>query len=280
MVAVKRILTIAGILLSSLLPAASAAATTQTARAGGVVATFSFTGTFPSFGHQQLVIDRNGKVAYENPVSSPSCGTLCEPASTSPRAPSVQVLDIEDNGLEDVLLNLYSGGAHCCFITQIFSLDQTTMTYVKTERNFGDPGDTIRDLGHNGHDEFLTANDAFAYAFTDYAASGLPIEILSFSDRRFRNVTRSYPALIRKDAELWLGSYKDTAADHWQDSIGLIAAWAADEDMLGHSATVSSYLSQQASAGHLNSPLAPGGERFVAALQRFLRQQGYLSGPQ
>lgn len=39
---------------------------------------------------------------------------------------------------------------------------------------------------------------------------------------------------------------------HYRDSVGVIAAWAADEDMLGHSRLVSRYLAQQQRAGHLN----------------------------
>jgi hypothetical protein len=55
-----------------------------------------------------------------------------------------------------------------------------------------------------------------------------------------------------------------------------MAAWAADEDLLGHVKLVNRYLAQQAKAGHLNSPLYPGGKRFVTKLQKFLRRHGYL----
>jgi len=68
-------------------------------------------------------------------------------------------------------------------------------------------------------------------------------------------------------------------AQHYRDSVGVIAAWAADEDGLGHEKLVSSYLSQQAAAGHLNSALSPqepGGQKFIGKLQRFLRTHGYL----
>src|ERR1700735_4360138 len=98
------------------------------------------------------------------------------------------------------------------------------MTYAPTERDFGDPGDEIVDLDHNGHYEFLTADDWFAYEFTDFAASGLPIEILTFSGGRFHNVTRSYPKLIAKDAASYLKAFKGMAKQHYSDSVGVIAA--------------------------------------------------------
>jgi hypothetical protein len=63
---------------------------------------------------------------------------------------------------------------------------------------------------------------------------------------------------------------------HYQDSVGVIAAWAADEDLLGHVKLVRRYLAQQAAAGHLNAPFDAGGKKFVAKLQRFLRAHGYV----
>ena len=146
----------------------------------------------------------------------------------------MQVLDLEDNGQPDVVLDLYSGGAHCCSIEQVFSFDPGTMTYGMTQHDFGDPGEQIVDLGHNGRFEFLTADDSFAYEFTDFAASGLPIQILTFSGGRFLNVTRSYPGLIAKDAARWMKASSSMAKQHYSDSVGLAAAWAADQELLGH----------------------------------------------
>jgi hypothetical protein len=160
---------------------------------------------------------------------------------------------------------------------QIFSYDFGTKTYVETQRNFGDPGVRFLDLRHNRRYELVTADDSFAYEFTSFAFSGLPIEILTFSHRRFTDVTSRYPRLIARDGALWLNAFKSTAP-RYQGSTGLIAAWAADEDLLGHSTLVAQYLSQQARAGHLNSGspgVWPSSRKFVTKLQRFLRQHGY-----
>jgi hypothetical protein len=48
--------------------------------------------------------------------------------------------------------------------------------------------------------------------------------------------------------------------------------------MLGHSAGVARFLAAQAKAGHLNSalsPITPNDEKYVVALQKFLRAHGY-----
>ena len=258
--------------------APAALATTQTAHAGAVTATFTFAGHYPNYTGLHLRIARSGSVLYDQPVRSKTCGRFCAPGATGSKASSVRLIDLDHVGEPNVVLDLYSGGAHCCSIAQVFTFDPGTHTYTKAERNFGDPGDRIEDLGHDGRFEFVTADDAFAYAFTDFAASGLPLQILTFSGGRFHDVTSQYPALIRKDAASWLKVFKGMARQHYADSMGVIAAWAADEYRLGKSAAATRYLHQQAKAGHLNSPLGrsvPQGQKFVAALQTFLRRHGY-----
>jgi hypothetical protein len=273
----KRGLGAASAIAALLIAAPAAFAVTQTASSGNVTASFSFQGKFPNFSHQTLKIVRSGQLLYDQKVTDPAtCESECAPASTSAEHPSVQVLDIEGNGEPDVVLGLYSGGANCCFIDQVFSFDAATMTYSKSSRNFGDFGAKIEDLSHNGKDEFVGANPAFKYEFTDGAASGEPIQIFGFSAGKFVDVTRSYPALIAKDAAKWLKFFKHNL----NDGVGVLAAWAADEDMLGHSAQVSAYVHKELRAGNLRSGLGKqlSGENFVKRLQKFLVKEGYLKG--
>jgi hypothetical protein len=274
----RRALIIALVLAMSALLAPVALATTQRATSGAVTATFTFNGKYPNYSGLHLTIAQAGSVLYDQPVRSKTCGKFCAPGATGAGASSVHIIDLDHTGQPNVMLDIYSGGAHCCSIEQVFTFDPGTRTYAKAERNFGDPGDRIEDLGHNGRFEFVTADDAFAYAFTDFAASGLPLQILTFSQGRFHDVTGSYPGLVRQDAASWLKVFKHMARQHYADSVGVIAAWAADEYRLGKSAAANRYLSQQAKAGHLKSALGrsePQGQRFVAALKRFLRRHGY-----
>jgi hypothetical protein len=188
-----RAITTAAALL--LLLAGTARAATDTARRGDVTATFTHTAT-----SLHLTIARAGAVVYDRPVSSRYCGSACAPGGV--RGPSVHAVDLD--GSTEVVLDLYTGGAHCCTVEQVFSyVGGPHARYRLAERNFGDPGAVLRDLRHDGRDEFVSADDAFAYAFTDYADSGLPVQILSFSRGRFHEVTRRYPSLIRSDAAKW-----------------------------------------------------------------------------
>jgi hypothetical protein len=275
----RRTLVNALVAAACLIAAPAALAKTETAHGGNVTATFSFQGKYPNYHGQRLEIAQSGTVFYDEPVTSKFCGRLCAPYTSVTGKSAVDVADLEHNGQPDVVLDLYSGGAHCCTIVQIFSFDPGTMTYVETETNFGDPDVQIVDLRNNGRFELLTADDSFAYEFTDFAGSGMPIEILTFSGGHFTDVTRSYPALVARNAALWLKAFKQMAEQHYSDSVGVVAAWAADEDLLGHVKLVNTYLAGQAKLGHLNSALYPheSGQRFIAKLKRFLRTRGYLS---
>lgn len=220
----------------------------------------------------RLQIRLDGRLAYNQLVRSSVCHADCTTVDLAPSKKPLRLLDLEHNNTSDLVLGLYSGGAHCCFIDQVFRLRPGTSEYVKTEHNFRDPGARIEDLAHNGRYEFLSADDTFAYAFTDFAHSGLPIQIWSFTAGRFTKVTRQFPKLIRADAARWLRTFDRNLGN----GDGAIAAWAADEDLLGNFKQVRTKLAAELKANHLKSPL-PGetGPKFVSQLQKLLRRDGY-----
>ena len=261
------------------LPASPASATTNRATLGDVSATLTYQGTYPTPRAATITITRAGHVVYHAAVRAAFCGTLCwpSPAYGYGDANPLRVVRLEP-GSPDVVLGLYSGGAHCCYIDQVFApASPTSTTYTKSEILLGDPGALLKTLPGSPYVALVTADDTFAYAFTDYAASALPLKIMRFSNRHFRDVTKDYPALIRVDASMWLKAFYSLAPTHYADSVGAIAAWAADEYQLGRVAPANAFLRQQAAAGHLNNALTPSekGFVFVAALVKFLRHGGY-----
>src|SRR5690349_15221314 len=155
----RRVLAILSVTTLCLIAAPAALATTETASSGTVAATFKFQGKLPRFHGLHLTISRSGAVVYDQPVVAKFCGKLCWPGQGAIRSSSVHVVDLEGTGDPDVVLDLYSGGAHCCTVEQVFSFNPASATYVKTEQVFGDPDAKIVDLGHNGSFEFLTADD-------------------------------------------------------------------------------------------------------------------------
>jgi hypothetical protein len=262
-----------------------ASATTNTATLGDVTATLTYQKTYPVGGNigapeardSILTIKVAGHLVYRAAVFSPVCGRLCwpEPSYGAGQGHSLRVVRLQP-GSPDVVMSLFSGGAHCCFVDQVFSPGSGRF-YVKSEIDLGDPGARLETLPGSPYVAIVTANDNFAYEFTDFAASGLPIKILRHEHASFLDVTRHYPALVRADASQWLSAFYAQKSSHYQDSVGVIAAWAADEYMLGRSVTANAFLHRQARAGHLNSLLDPArkGDVFVTQLRRFLERQGY-----
>lgn len=255
-----------------LIAPAVALATSVTAGSGGVSATFSYSGKQIPYKNLRLTISQGGQVVYDQPVTAADCTPYCAPGDLGPRQSALRVLDLESDGHPDVVLGLFSGGAHCCFIDQVFSFDPGTMTYTKTERNFQNSGAAIEHLG--GRYVFVSANNNFAYEYSSFAFSGLPIQIFKFANHSFLDVTRNHPSLIKPDAALWWKAF----THNYGQGEGFVAAWAADEYLLGKAALVNSRLQTELRENHLRSggvPGVPSGKRFITALKRFLIKQGY-----
>lgn len=263
------IVLVTAVALAGAAGALAAALHTQAASASGITATFSYRGAEPTISGAHLTIARAGQTVYDAAVRSPVCGALCAPAEFGPHASSVGIVPLAPGGPQ-VLLELYSQGANCCFVDQVFAYDAPTNTYVRTEHDFADAGATLRRL--SGRWRFVSTDPNFKYAFTDGADSGEPLQIWRYAAGAFADVTRAYPALIRRNAAFWLRTFQA----HPSDGVGLLSPWAADEELLGHDKLVQSTLARQVAAGHLHAPSGwPSGARFVRALNRLLVKLHY-----
>ena len=246
-----------------------------TVRSDGVAATLSYVhnakNAVAPFSDLHLTIVRDGKKLYGAVIDNAFCGKLC-----APNLPDAQrVLDVEADGQPDVLLNLYTGGAHCCNVTDVFRYDTAHDDYSSLLHIWGDPGYRLVQLDASKAYEWLTYDDRFAYEFAAFAFSGLPLQILRLHAGTFVDVTRSYPQLVRGDAAQQWKYYLDNRKDG--TGLGYLAAWAADEYTLSRTRVVATTLAQLDKAAQLrsNSSIWPGGSKFVANLARFLKQTGY-----
>ncbi len=176
---------------------------TQTASApiaGG--ATVSATLTYTPHGYYDtgiaLSITRAGRNVLSERVDAKPCRSYCAVGAGK----AVHVVDLAGSGEPEVFVDLYTGGAHCCSITRFFTYDAASDRYRASQHDWGDPGYRLKTLG--GQAVFETADDRFAYAFTDFAGSGLPLELLRFNGAKLVDVTTQFPALIARDAAVWL----------------------------------------------------------------------------
>ena len=106
-------------------------------------------------------------------------------------------VDIERNGHPNVIIESYSGGAHCCFSTEVYDLGETLVPIGLPPSPGGNaPGEFV-DLNGDGIYEFVSADDSFAYAYCCFAASPAVLVVLGYcaAEQRYGPVSSEYPAL-------------------------------------------------------------------------------------
>src|SRR4051794_40115117 len=172
-----RLLVTAVAALALLVAAPAAGAKTFSAQQGSVSATL----TYANQGATNLTIARGGATLFSGVPKLKECGQPCGPSGFD-NDPPLRVLDLDADGEPEVVYSAYTGGAHCCTGAQVYRLNAQGSGYESRERNFWDPGFQIRLF--DGVPYFFTADDAFAYRFTAYAFSGLPLLILRYSHGR------------------------------------------------------------------------------------------------
>jgi hypothetical protein len=252
------------VIAAGLVAAPAARADTQTAASGQVQATFSFTqGDYGQYTDFHLTIDRAGRRLYDAPVNA-----CCQPQSTK----ALHVRDLDGDGEPEVWVDIWAGGAHCC--TQMELLRYSGGAYHAQERVF-ETGYHLKDLDRDGKPEFMTNDYGFAYAFTFFGASPFPVRVFSYRAGAFTDVTKTYPALVRKDRNLYRRLYRKGIRHHVA-SLGWLAGWTADEYVLGHRKSADRRLTRELHAGHLfNDQGYVHGRKFIRVLKRDLRRGGY-----
>jgi hypothetical protein len=262
------VILVAALIAALVLPAA-AHAETKVARSGAVEARLSWreAGAM-EVRNLRLRVVREGARAYDARVRTGECGgSSCRPAGEEP----LRVTDLDGDAEPEVVLDVFSGGAHCCVVTRV--LDWTGTEYGLVDRNFRDAGYELRDLDGDGVPEFRSADARFAYSFSSYATSGMPLQALRLRSGRFEDVTAAFPELIRRDAGEWERRYRSRRNRSDGEQLGVLAAWAADRYRLGERAAMLGFLRAELAAGRLRGP--EGGRRYVSRLDRFLRRLGY-----
>ncbi len=88
--------------------------------------------------------------------------------------------DINGDGFPEVIIETYSGGAHCCLGTQVYSLrDEPLLILKKPESNTG--GQFV-DLDADDIYEFVTYDDIFAYQYCAFAGSPIVKVIMAYDE--------------------------------------------------------------------------------------------------
>jgi hypothetical protein len=255
----------------------AAGAEDQTSANGNVSATFSFArdDDTHSVADLWLTITRGGETLYDDAPDVGDCDSYdsCGPASAE--RDSIRVRDLDGDGEPEVLLDLYWGGAHCCFFANVYSFDGSG--YSSVSRNFADAGYRLGDIDADGIPEFVSADARFAYRFTSFASSLFPLQILSLFEGRFYDQTDQYPDRLKADAKRAWHHYRHALRGNDYEPRGAIAAWAADEYRLGRRASAMRTLRSLARHRQLPGTLPKSQQSFVRKLDGFLPRTGYAN---
>jgi len=264
----------------ALLPGAASAddAGSLTASAGTVQATLSWQKAKYGVAAPRLVIARAGATVFDaSPVAgSDSCSDgYCSFLASGKRKSALQVVDLNGDGEPEVLVDAYSGGAHCCALTELFAFNGSG--YAGSELYWGNTGYELQDLDADGKPELVGYDDAFAGAFSSYAASFFPPRVVDYDpavNGALRDVTTRFPALIRKNRGQALHALRRARRAHYE-TLGVVAAYVADLYLLGDAAHVRPYLRRARSRGDLRTITGRAPRSFDRQLLAFLKKQGY-----
>jgi hypothetical protein len=91
--------------------------------------------------------------------------------------------DINGDGLPDLVVSAWSGGAHCCYSSGVYSVGEDVRILLSVETGNCGPGE-FTDLDGDGTREFVTCDDEWAYAYCSFADSPLPRVVYSYDASR------------------------------------------------------------------------------------------------
>lgn len=260
-----------------MLPSLAAAGSKKTLSAShaDVAATVTYDGSELYASNVRITVTRAGSTILDR-VKVRDAGTG-DPTTSGPTL--LAVTDLNGDGEPEVLLDLYSGGAHCCVFTRIYQFDVAYTDYTWIEHGWGNYPYDLADLDGDGLPEFSSADDRFAYAFAAFAFSIPPVQIWQYRAGAMSDVTPGFRASIKRDARKWWKLYKKERRKpiaKRTDLRGILAAWAADKYRLGHKAVVWKTLKGARKRGELRGSAPwPKGRKYLRELRAFLNATGY-----
>ena len=199
----------------------------------------------------------------------------CSLLASGRRESALQVVDLDADGEPEVLVDAFSGGAHCCAETVVWRRGADG-AYTARELEWGNGGYEVRSLDADPRPELVTQDDRFSAAFTAYAASYPPVRVVRFDAARragLVSVTRRFPALVRRDLRSILSKIRSERRRRDAELRGLVAAEVADRYLLGQARSAVRALDAHIARGDAG-PRAQA-RTFRRQLLRFLRRYGY-----
>jgi hypothetical protein len=187
-----------------------------------------------------LTITRAGVTAFQQAIPNVICDGCVEARA--------EVVDLDADAEPDVMVTSSTGGAYCCWLFGLYTYNAQTGHYAELVRNFGPAGAEIKDLDGDGVPELVSADVRFEERFGPHITSFLPPAIYHLEHGRLVDVTRAHPAQIRENARDAKGAFGEFKRGS-HDGGGPVAAYVADQYLLGRPATGLKELDRQTKRG-------------------------------
>ena len=146
-------------------------------------------------------------------------------------ASSVKLVKLfPDSEYPQILFDAYTGGAHCCTMTEIL-LASKSGNWQFADFGYRD-GDELKfeDATGAGNYVVIGVDESFNYTFDCYACSRPPIKIEEFKNGQLNDVTRE--PRFRDRLKYELQRIESDPSTNW-NSNGFLAGWVALKSLLG-----------------------------------------------
>lgn len=201
----------------------------RTVSASATVGRFTFEVRENPEEDDQLLIRRNGRVVFRRDGYRFFLGTL-EPEEPGRDNPTILGRDINGDGIPDVVVFEWTGGAHSAFVAYVFSVGRELKLLATLNGEHSVP--VFTDLNGDGVLEIEMQDWTFAYWPECFASSPAPRVVLRWQDGQYRlaadlmQTPAPTAAALRKQArglrrsDEWESGVPPTAL--WQDALNLI----------------------------------------------------------
>jgi hypothetical protein len=232
------------------------------------------------FSNLKVTIDRAGVRLVDKTFGEECMGCSAWPAGGA-QTDSVTVRDLDGDGEPEVLVDLYSGGANCCYYTESWRYDENQNNYVEKLLR---PGLSfpyvLNDLNKDGAPEFRSVDYRFAYKYGSNAGTPRPLRIFDWNGGKLVDSTIAYPKLAARDANQYYRGYLHFRKVKDVNVRGLLAAYLADSYNAGQGRAAWRRVVAAYRRGDVDKKIegdvGPFGKRYLTSLRAFLKKLGYL----
>ena len=101
--------------------------------------------------------------------------------------------DLDGDGREDLVISMWSGGAHCCYSVRAYSVGRKAKALLSLDTGDCGAGE-FSDLDHDGTSEFLTCDESWKDRYCGFALTPFPTVVYAYDavHRRYHIATPRY----------------------------------------------------------------------------------------